>query len=247
MVEEGKNLPAKTSDIDVTKLVRKDSKKGENAKIAGKSAAKALLGSIPFAGPAIVEFLNGLDEVKQADKERVIKSMIEDHQVDISLLKEKLENDSELADIVARGMAAASAASFETKQKLLAGVLAGSIESDPVQRVYARILLRIIDFLDKEHVEILTTLRDWEYPSDDSIHKERQAHANVPHILSKLPHLEHVIGVLIKQLDSLDLIKNTLTGQVLFGGGELANFKLDNLGEKLIEYLETKTMPQLHE
>jgi hypothetical protein len=200
-------------------------------------AVKGALSFVPGGG-IVAEAINVM-EGRAAQKQQLATAMaIEALGKDVDWLKSKLTDDEELADLWLIGLNAARTAQMEEKLRLFASILAGAVDADHQQRLVANTLMRILEQLEREHIEVMVVIEQAGVESEAAEVDESvgSAGATLESLESRLPHLIAVMPVLTADLTRLSLIYNTLatTWAGIEGGAAFAPTKL---GGELLKVL----------
>jgi len=211
----------------------------KDSKTAVSATMKAALSVIPGGG-VVVEMLNGVEARAQRRQIDMLTRAIETLGEDLSTFKQKLVDDEELADLWARGMAAARATRSREKLEAFAAILSGAVDADHNQRIAGNILLRILEAIEEDHLQLMIAIQreaDKEPPAD-SEGKPELAGARVPDLEVALPHLRPLLGMLINSLVSLQLVRNVYENT--WGGMEGRQvYAATDLGNRLLNALHT--------
>jgi hypothetical protein len=170
--------------------------------------AKGLIGTIPGAS-VVTEIINGLEKREDQKRQAVIALAVQAFGRDLAALQLRLENDVELADLWIRGLEAASKTRMKDKLRAFAAILAGSVKATQRQRTAASAIIRVLEEIEEEHLEILGCCEEAQHlPAPQLDDKtEGRPGASMAVLSGKLPHLGALVPILVSNLTSLSLIE----------------------------------------
>ncbi|WP_436495588.1 hypothetical protein [Actinokineospora sp. HUAS TT18] len=209
-----------------------------DAKLLAKVLLKGGVASIPVAGSAAVEVLNGLERRKDNRAIETLEAVILGLNIEFSRVVQKLSDDEGLAELWQRAISAVRSSRLQSKRNAFAAIMQGAVEAKPQQRTVANVLIRLIDQLEEEHLELIEAIsRLAKLPPElDPSGNEGKPGATVDRLQQDVPHLTLVLEILLSSLLSFNVIsdswKNTYGGLA----GQSA-YVLTNTGNAIMQTL----------
>jgi len=141
------------------------------------SAAKAALGVVPFAGSLLAEVAGSIIPNQRVDRiaDYAFKLQERIEQLEEVQVRSQLDNE-EFTDLLEESLRQASRATSEARREYLASLVANSLNSDAVEHVESKHLMRILGELND--VEVLW-LRFFHEPTIEGDKAFRALHAEV--------------------------------------------------------------------
>lgn len=135
-----------------------ESNRSRKAGIAATALTKGLISAIPGFGGTAVELFNGWEEVKRRRQASALQAAIAETRIDVQELKSKLDNDEDLAALWERALNAAQSAKAERHRYLYVAIMAGAVYSSDSDRLQAKVLLRLLEQLEEEHLRLIAVI-----------------------------------------------------------------------------------------
>jgi hypothetical protein len=213
------------------------SPRAEKAKIAAKALGKGLV-SLASGGGLGVELFNGWEESKRRREAATVQDVIDKLGTDLEALKAKLDNDEELASMWERALGAARSARFERHRFAYVGIMAGAVYATHEERLRAKVLLRLLDQLEEEHLLLIAAIdAEAALPAEQLSDGSPGTRGATPERLkARLPQLAQVLEVLISTLLSMNIIENTLSNTYA-GVAGARRYALTESGKNLTKVL----------
>ncbi len=205
-------------------------------RLVGVAAAKGGLSLIPGGG-LITELINAIERHDARKEEEVLALTIDILSTDISVLRSRLENDDELAALWTRGLRAATTAQAREKLQLFAAILAGTVDASRHQRLVASAVLRVLEQLGEEDVEVLSLIRQGEdNPPEGPQDPPNFRGASQRWLEDHTGDLRQLLPICLGNLSRLTLIQNAWKGTYGETEGRVA-WQLAPLGRELVEVI----------
>lgn len=202
--------------------------------------AKGLLETIP--GASIMTGI--MDAVARRADQRaqvVIAMAVQAVRGDVAFLQQRLDDDDELAGLWARGLETARKTGLQTKLRVFAAILAGSVRATYQQRAAAGVVIRVLEDVDEEHIEIMhlcDTASRLPPPTLDDGTLGRSG-ATTASLSTALPHLDRLLPILIADLTALSLIENAWANTWAGLQADMTRYVPTALGHELLRVLRT--------
>ncbi|MFJ6671730.1 hypothetical protein ACIQMJ_11535 [Actinosynnema sp. NPDC091369] len=213
----------------------------DDAGLGGKAVVKGSFGLVPGVGSFLTEAMNAVEERKRQREAAVVQATIARLGIRVEELKAKLDSDDELADLWDRAMQAARSSRIKSKQFMCSAIMAGAVYADHNERLTANILIRLLDQLEEEHLQVMVaTEKRTTFSRADT--KPEHHGADPEELIELLPHLAGPIHIVLSSLLSLNIIHNVwaITYHGLAGNKRYA---LTPTGEALCRVLRADEPP----
>jgi hypothetical protein len=216
------------------------------------SAAKAILGAVPFAGSLLAELAGAIIPNQRLDRIGKFAAELELRiaHLDQDMVRAKLK-DENFTDLMEETMRHAARAVSDDRRRYLAALLANGINSSDVTYMESKHLLRILGELNDIEVIWLRSFLDPTLGGDEDF--RAQHHGVLKPVGASIgsPQAEidkHALQASYKEhLARLGLIEpryetDIRTKQPIFdsfrGGLKLRNYEITSLGRLLLRYIE---------
>lgn len=213
----------------------------EDSKIGGKAAVKGAFGLIPGVGSFLTETMNAVEERKRQREAAVTQEAIARLGIEVDELKTKLTNDEELADLWDRATRAARSTRIEAKQFMFSAIMAGAVYADHNERLTANILIRLLDQLEEEHLQVMVVIEKQMKIKRAGTRLNHQG-ADREDLTNSLPHLGEALDVVLSSLLSLNVIWSVWERTHNAAAG-LKRYALTATGEALCRVLRADEPP----
>jgi hypothetical protein len=232
-------VPKPVADIERRESEESSSTVRDNLVLGLTIALKGGLNLIP-GGAFLVEGINAAERRSIERALAVIEEATRHLEGDLAALGKKLADDDELADLWLRGLSSAREAHTKEKLRCFAAILAGAVDADHTQRVVGNVIIRVLDDLEEEHVEVLDAIEraTGEQPSRLKDGSEGKPGASSERLRQGLPHLAPITGMLLNSLSSMELIRNNYD-QTWAGLQGTQAWILTDLGSRILAMLRS--------
>lgn len=217
-------------------------RRAEDSKIGSKAIIKGAFGLIPGGfGSFLTEGMNAVEERKRQREAAVTQEAIARLDIKIDELETKLTNDEELADLWDRATRAARSSRIAAKQFMFAAIMAGAVYADHNERLTANILIRLLDQLEEEHLQVMVAIEKRTVAIRPDTRPSHQG-ADREDLVQVLPHLGDALDIVISSLLSLNVIRSVWEGTHNAAAG-LKRYALTSTGEALCRVLRAEGTP----
>ncbi|WP_112271247.1 hypothetical protein [Lentzea terrae] len=209
----------------------------DDAKLTGKALAKGAASLIPGGGIA-VELFNGWEERKRRRETAMIQEVLKLLNEGVDQVKARLDSDDELAALWERALDAARSTRIERLRMIYAGIMAGAVYEDHNSRMQANVLVRVLDRLDEEHLQVIAAINieAQKPPTMFEDGSPAPAGAQRHELDARLPHLSQVLDILLTSLLSDRIIEDALNNTWAAVRGD-RRYTLSQIGQIVLEKL----------
>ncbi len=216
------------------------SQRRADAKHLLKALVKGGISVAPYGG-AVTELANALERRRDDRALETLESVVGALGIEFDHLCRMLMEDEKLANLWQRALIASRASRIETKRQAFAAIMTGAVTSTPQDRTAANVLVRLLDQLEDEHLELVATIKsNAATPQLDSEGKKLGPRgADIELLKKSLPHLASVMELLLSSLVSLTIIKNSWQNTYDGFEGRKTAFVLADIGHRIMKLLLT--------
>ncbi|MFI5735417.1 hypothetical protein ACIA49_35230 [Kribbella sp. NPDC051587] len=220
---------------------RKNGTVGQHLRELGADGLKVALSFMPGLGGPTIEALNVVEARAQRRQADLLFSVIDRLDTDLAVLEQLLNDDGDLADLWVRGMQAARTAQTDRKIEAFAAILSAFARRETLGKsapTLASVMLRVLESLDEEHIEILAIVDSFadETPSPDGDDETRSVGISAERLGSASNYPATVVAIILDSLLSLQLVRDTYEGTWAGLEGKGA-YALTALGANLLAML----------